>query len=137
MNLRIGKERVKLTDADLLGAGGEARVYRWRDRAVKIYHSAAASKLAKVAQFPSGMPPEVIAPLEPVTDAKGQPVGFTMLRVDGAEDLLRLGQRGFREGVIGNGAVTALFALLVQDRSYAVRRRPAASSRELEVLGKP
>jgi O-antigen ligase len=34
-------------------------------------------------------------------------------------------------------AVTALFALLVQDRSYAVRRRPAASSRELEVLGKP
>ena len=30
MNFRIGKERVQLEDADLLGSGGEARVYRWR-----------------------------------------------------------------------------------------------------------
>src|SRR4051812_31673265 len=102
MNLRIGKERVQLDDADLLGAGGEARVYRWRDRAVKIYHADATRKLAKIARFPSGLPAEVIAPLELVQDAKGKAVGFTMRRVDRAEDFLRLSQRSFREGVIGN-----------------------------------
>ena len=38
MRVSIGKERVELTDVDLLGVGGEAQVFSWRGRAVKVYH---------------------------------------------------------------------------------------------------
>ena len=116
MNVRIGSQRARLVDADLLGAGGEARVFRFRDRAVKIYHpgddAQLARKLEKIRAFPPSLPPEVVAPLELCTDQKGKEIGFTMRRVDGAEDVLRLSQRSFREGTVGNAQVTALFARL-------------------------
>jgi hypothetical protein len=109
MIVRVGKEKISLTDADLLGAGGEARVFRWRNLALKIFHAENPRKLLKVAQFPSGLPAELVAPLDLCTDPKGRTIGYTMRRIEGAEDLLRLSQRSFREGVIANGEVTALF----------------------------
>ena len=38
MKVVIGGKKVKLRDGDLLGVGGEARVYAWSGKAVKIYH---------------------------------------------------------------------------------------------------
>ena len=46
MNLWINQERVRLVDGDLLGVGGEARVYRWKDFAVKVFHAADLSEAA-------------------------------------------------------------------------------------------
>lgn len=119
MNVLIGRERARLGDKDLLGVGGEARVYRWRDRAVKIFHDVSPSqpgaeqmrreKFEKIARFPSGLPAEVVGPLEQVTSEKGEALGFTMRAVAGADDVLRLSQRKWREGVVPNAQVVALF----------------------------
>ncbi len=125
MNVTIAGKRVRLTDADILGVGGEARVYRHADLAVKIFHPVdrslpakrrraadrvLADKFAKMAALPSGLPDAVVAPLELVVDARnGAVVGFAMRRIDGAEDLRRLGQRSWREGVVDNETVLAIF----------------------------
>lgn len=129
-DLRLGARRVRLDDRQLLGVGGEARVYGLpgEDLALKIYHpidvrlTRSEKRLAelqrtqrfdKLAHFPRNLPPAVIAPLELVTEARTrEPVGYAMRRIDGAHELLRLGQRHFREGVISNQQVTALFRAL-------------------------
>ena len=71
----------------------------------------------------------MVAPIDLVTDAKGKPIGFTMQHIEGAEDLLRLSQRRFREGVISNGEVTTLFSVL----RALVEKSPRA--RGVEVIG--
>lgn len=129
-DLRLGARRVRLDDQQLLGVGGEARVYGLpgEDLALKIYHpidvrlTRSEKQLAelqrkqrfdKLAHFPRNLPSAVIAPLELVTEARTrEPVGYAMRRIDGAHELLRLGQRHFREGVISNQQVTALFRAL-------------------------
>lgn len=130
LDLRLGARRIRLDDRLLLGVGGEARVYGLpgEDLALKIYHpidvrmtrsakqqaeAQRALRFDKLAHFPRNLPPAVIAPLELVTDASsGETAGYAMRRVDGAHELLRLGQRHFREGVISNQQVTALFRAL-------------------------
>jgi len=119
MNVLIGNERARLGDKDLLGVGGEARVYRWRDRAVKIFHDLDPSqpsaervrrqKFEKIARFPAALPSEVVGPLEQVTGEKGQKLGYAMQAIAGADDVLRLSQRKWREGVVSNAEVVALF----------------------------
>ena len=90
MQAFIGGAKVTLTDNELLGVGGEARVYRWRDRAVKVYHSAASQLVvAKLSDFPRGLPSEVVAPLELVKGADGATIGFAMRLVPQATEALR------------------------------------------------
>jgi hypothetical protein len=120
IDLVVAGERVAVGDADLIGVGGEGRVYRWNGRAVKVFHDAAAGlparerarKVKKVRAFPAGLPAAVVGPIDPVSDARGETVGFTMRLVEGAVDAMRLGQRRWREGVVSNGEVIAIFRKL-------------------------
>ncbi|MDB4993391.1 MAG: hypothetical protein JWM74_823 [Myxococcaceae bacterium] len=125
MKVVIGGKSVRLAEKDLLGAGGEARVYRAGDRAVKIFHPIDASlpdaarlrelrlqKQAKVQRFPKNLPHEVVAPAEEVSATDGSFAGYTMRAVDDAAPLLRLAQRKWREGVVSNTTVTSLFSTL-------------------------
>jgi hypothetical protein len=124
MRVLIDGQAVTLTDRDQVGAGGEAAVYRWRDQAVKLYHplpkgadaaTAAAyqRRLDKIRHYPMGLPAEVIAPQGLVFDAKGKAcLGYVMPLVTGGEDIRRLGQRNWREGVISNEQVVRIFAKL-------------------------
>ncbi len=115
---------LKLNDKNLLGIGGEARVYRWRNLAVKILHpidpklagaeksrarKMRAAKIEKIRDFPRNLPPQVVAPMDLVTDRAGHPLGYTMPMVPGAEDLFLLSRRRWREGVFSNATVTELF----------------------------
>ncbi len=126
MSLQIVLDRVAVTldDSALLGVGGEGRVFRVGDRAVKIYHRIApglargASQtqavgahlaLEKVRAFPK-MPNEVVAPDAIVTDLRGEPVGIAMPLVVGGVEAARLAQRRYREGVVPQGDVLACFA---------------------------
>ena len=59
MNVFLGGTRIRLKDADLLGEGGEARVYRFGDQAVKLFHAPSPLKAEKLARFPRGLPAEV------------------------------------------------------------------------------
>jgi hypothetical protein len=118
MDVYLASGRVKLGDADLLGEGGEARVFRLKDRAVKLFHPLAkgdalgravrATKLEKLARFPVGLPPSVLGPLELARSARGEVLGFVMRLVQ-ADDAGRLSNRRYREGRVTNDQVTALF----------------------------
>ncbi len=127
MEVLLGGQRVQLTDSDLIGAGGEAQVFRHEAWALKVFHPVDPSlrrkeraqalaqleaKRKKLEAFPPGLPAPVISPVHLLRDLKGAVAGYAMPRVDGADDLLRLGQRSFREGVVTNAEVVSLFRKL-------------------------
>ncbi|MCC6748461.1 MAG: hypothetical protein IT371_12430 [Deltaproteobacteria bacterium] len=120
-------KRVQLKDQDLLGAGGEARVYRHRDLALKIFHpvdpAAPADEQArqrallelkreKLCRFPRGLPASVVAPSALLQDKSGTVVGYAMRAVEGADELRRLAQRSFRDGLVPTQRVVGLFRQL-------------------------
>lgn len=115
MDLLLQGKRVRVTDRDLLGQGGEADVYRLGDLALKIFRAPDAAKIAKVRAFPRDLPPAVIAPLDVVQSPKGADVGYAMPVVEGAFEIRRLADRAFRVGslggVDGNAALRVLGAL--------------------------
>jgi hypothetical protein len=119
MDVFLGSTRVRLKDSDLLGEGGEARVFRVKDRAVKIFHPldpndavarrVRAAKLEKLERFPTGLPPNVLGPLELALDGNGTLTGFSMQLVEGADDAGRLTQRRYRAQHVQNERVLELF----------------------------
>lgn len=109
MQVYLSGAPVKLSDADLLGEGGEARVYRHAGTALKLFHQPSPTKLQKLAAFPRGLPSSVIAPGAAVHDAKGHVVGYQMRWVGGAHDFSRLASRKTRPSL---NDVTALFTRL-------------------------
>ena len=117
MDAYLSGKRVKVTDTDLLGEGGEARVYRSAGAALKLFHTPTDAlgqrlldqKLLKLAVFPKGLPSAVMSPTQLATDKAGRVIGYSMPLVPGAEDFGRLAQRKWRLGVISNAGLTALF----------------------------
>ena len=117
MDVYLSGKRVRVSDIDLLGEGGEARVYRLGAAALKLFHPVQDrlaqqlldQKLLKLAQFPKGLPAAVMSPMELATDKAGRVVGYTMPLVPGAEDFGRLAQRKWRVGVVSNAGLTAVF----------------------------
>jgi hypothetical protein len=94
----LGGKRVRLDDRDLLGVGGEGRVFRaGSDRAVKVFFAMTDARRRKLAAFPKLLPRRVVGPLDLCTDAKGNVVGYAMPVLEGAVDIHRLGQRKWRE----------------------------------------
>jgi hypothetical protein len=112
MDVWIDKTRVRLADANLLGEGGEARVYRAGDRAVKIFHAPSDQKARKLAAFPTALPAEVVAPAAVATDRAGAVIGYAMPAVLGHEELARLSDRRWREGAVWNAEVSVIFTRL-------------------------
>lgn len=114
MDVYLSGKRVKVSDTDLLGEGGEARVYRLGTNALKVFHAGGDPrlfdlKLKKLAAFPKGLPSSVKGPTELAMDRAGRVIGYVMPLVDGAEDFARLAQRKWRLGVVSNDQVTDLF----------------------------
>ncbi len=123
----LGGRRLKLDPAKTLGTGGEADVYDiGSGLALKIYkgpdhpdykglpaeqqaaRDRLATRAAKLRDFPTPLPPRVVAPLETAVDRGGSMVGFSMRLIPGAEPLLRWAQPGFRQAVPA-AAVAPLF----------------------------
>lgn len=105
----------RLSEDKLLGAGGEARVYRVGERAAKVYHPDLPDlprRAAKLQAFIGGhasLPAEVVAPQALATDpASGAVVGFAMALVEGAHELRRLSQPR-AAALVGQDEVLALF----------------------------
>jgi hypothetical protein len=117
MELSLDQERVKLTDSDLLGEGGEARVYRYRELALKVFHAPPAALTAKVKKletFPRGLPGAVLGPLALVRNGKGEAVGYAMKALRGAEDFARLSQKAWRLAHLPATGVLEAFRELAQ-----------------------
>ncbi len=109
MNVYLAGSRVTLSDADLLGEGGEARVFRHRGHALKVFHAPTDEKLQKLVQFPRGLPSSVVAPMALLSDTSGRVIGYQMPLVAGAQDFGRLVSRKTRPPLRD---VTALFTSL-------------------------
>lgn len=92
----MGGKRLRLDDRDLLGTGGEGRVFRAGDRAIKVFFAMTEARQKKLAAFPTTLPARVVGPLDLCTDQKGAVLGYAMRALDGAVDIHRLGQRKWR-----------------------------------------
>ncbi len=116
MDVLINGRKARLGPKRLIGQGGEACVYRWRDQAVKIYHAmpkrALARRMRKLQAFPAGLPQSVLSPQALVSALDGRKIGFSMRLVEGVQDIRRLSQRHWREGLLTNQQVLRLFEQL-------------------------
>lgn len=92
-----GKKAITLTDRDFISEGGEGKIYAQGDRAYKIYSNPdkviAQAKIQELAALDHA---EIIRPLHAVFDAKQQPIGFIMKRVERGIPLARLFTNDFR-----------------------------------------
>ncbi len=120
MDVYLSGKRVKVSDTDLLGEGGEARVYKLGTTALKLFHPPTNplaqrlldQKLIKLANFPKSLPAAVMSPSGLATDKDGRVIGYQMPLVPGADDFGRLAQRKWRLGVLSNSGLTSLFQAL-------------------------
>ncbi len=94
-----------------VGQGGEGEVYRVAPgRAVKVFFDPmSARKREKIERFPRGLPAQVVRPEAIVLDTDGQPAGYAMRLVEGAEDAGVLLSRRGRDGKLSSGWVAAFF----------------------------
>src|SRR5438105_2800411 len=118
-----GRTTIDLRPADVIGKGGEADIYVKDGNAYKIFktpdhpdlqgfpadQAAAALRLrehqTKLPDFPTALPPGVIAPEELVRDGNREIAGYRMRFLADAEVLLRFGERSFRDQGIGDQQV--------------------------------
>jgi hypothetical protein len=110
----VGGARLRLDPARSIGKGGEADVFDIGDgRALKLFKTpdhpdyagnpdeqcAAAERIAthqrKLREFPRGLPPAVIVPLEMALDRRGAIVGYVMRLLEGAAPLSAFGEPGY------------------------------------------
>ncbi len=131
MQVYVRSKRISVAPTDSIGKGGEADVYRIPGgHALKVFkgenhpdhltvdqRQAARIRIEehqqKLTQFPRGVPSNVIVPLDVATDRKGKIVGYVMDMVEGAEPLLRYGEKSFRHGV-NNNVVNRILKKLAQ-----------------------
>ena len=106
MEVFLKGKRIILSPKDLLGEGGEAKVYLYGNYAIKIYHQdfITPKRARKLKSFPKNLPTKLIAPVDLLEDRKGDIIGFSMEVVSGAEPFIMLSNKRFR----GNFAVDAV-----------------------------
>lgn len=126
--VELGGRWIDLRRARPVGQGGEADVYDVGGGvALKVFkpethpdfagdagaRDAARLRLdeqqRKLPAFPAGLPARVVAPVELATDGRGRVAGYAMPLVDGAEPLVRFGDRAFRQAGVPGARVLALF----------------------------
>jgi hypothetical protein len=124
----VNGKRLRVNAGQAIGKGGEADIYDVGGVALKLFKppnhpdlvgQPAAQAVArqrlqlhqrKLRAFPQPLPPRVVGPQDLATNQAGDRiVGYTMPLVSGAEVLMRYGDRGFREGTIGNDTVAKVF----------------------------
>lgn len=127
MHVNLDGQAFALRDQDLVGEGGEARVYaHGADDVVKVFHDGAPAAIAtlrahKLRAFPVGLPTAFITPRSLALDDNGTVVGYRMRRVTGAIDIARLARAQIR-AVIDANRVLQIFRQLI-DALAAVHAR--------------
>ncbi len=124
MDAFVEGKKIRLSPKDILGTGGEAQVFSWQDKAVKIFHKPESSwdknqlalwqmmqriKLEKLKRFPQNLPSNVIAPSALAKNANGEIIGYVMPKISGAEAVYMLSQKNFRQGAINNSEILEIF----------------------------
>lgn len=110
----VGGKALRLRDEDLLGEGGEGRVYRAGDRAIKVFAAPNDERAEKLAAFPAGLPREVVAPLDLCVDRAGAVVGYAMRVVEGAVDMHKASQRKWQRSAASPREILAVLRALAR-----------------------
>jgi len=95
---------VRLTDQELIGAGGEGAVYAVGPVAYKIYHDVArALPVAKIVELSRISHTHVNKPERPITNSKGVVVGYRTAFASNCKTLCEVSTRAYRDrhGMIG------------------------------------
>lgn len=93
-----GQGSVSLTKNDFLGRGGQGEVYAKGPTAYKLYDDPSRMiPVAKIGELAAITDPNVIRPQAVLTDAKGNPVGYTMRFVRDAYTLCQTFTKAFRQ----------------------------------------
>lgn len=99
--ITINGKRIKLTQSQLIQAGGEGMVFRLGNTAVKIYHHPTPQHQAKIQhllKLTSHLPDKVLAPHTAVTNANNQIIGLQMpLLPLGSQPMKRLANPAWRQ----------------------------------------
>lgn len=130
IKLKLNQRVINLAARNLLGSGGEANVYRYKDSAVKVFHdlntltqlnpgisrgtlqTRQAEKENKLKALPPNLPTNVIAANAFVYSEDDRFAGYMMPRVNGGYDIRLLSRRSYREGVVSNAKLVQLFIAL-------------------------
>ncbi len=120
MHVNLDGQAFVLHDRDLVGEGGEARVYACgQNDVVKVFHDGAPAPLValrrrKLCAFPTGLPAAFITPQALALDDKGNVVGYRMRRIVGAIDIARLQRPQLRAQAVNANRVLAIFRQLLE-----------------------
>lgn len=115
-----GGQEVKLSDQNLIGAGGEGAVYAVGPLAYKIYHDKSrALPAAKIVELARIKHPKVSAPQEPVTDSRGVVVGYRMGFSANCKTLLEVSTIAYRDRL---GITLSQMESIVDDLAEVVRK---------------
>lgn len=138
MNVYLNGKGIRLDPCRAIGKGGEADVFDiGQGKVLKLFKSpshpdyqglpheqqSAKERLQlhqqKLPAFPTHLPQRVIAPEKLVTDKGGKMIlGYTMPFLQGAEVLLKYGERSFRQAGVSNQTVVQIF----QDLHHSVAK---------------
>jgi hypothetical protein len=93
-----GQGQITLSQNDFLAQGGQGAVYAKGGKAYKIYlDPAKMMPLAKINELSVLTDPRIIRPLDILTDAKGNPIGYTMRHVQKSTALCQLFPKSYRD----------------------------------------
>ncbi len=111
----VGERLVRLDPRALVGEGGEGRVIRAGDLALKIFTTPTDARRRKLEAFPTRLPGAVVAPLALCLDPDTREiVGYAMRLVEGAVGLGELARRPFRDARASATDVLAVLGGLVR-----------------------
>jgi H/ACA ribonucleoprotein complex subunit 3 len=94
----IKNQKANLNPKDVIGEGGEAKIFSLNNLAVKIYHDNMVTEKRgnKLRSFPRNLPEKLIGPIDLASDKKDRIVGFTMKMLKDAECFLMLSNIRYR-----------------------------------------
>lgn len=113
MNVYINGSPVSLTQRDYVAEGGEGKVYAKGDIGYKVYHDPKKMlPLGKIRELQAINNPNVIRPLDILTDDKGKAIGYTMRFIREAWALCQVFPKAFRDR---NGITHAHIQVMVKE----------------------
>ena len=93
-----GVGKVKLSDKNFIGEGGQAKVFKYNNQAIKIYHNINDMiPVKKIQELQKINLPNVLAPKELVYNERNKICGYTMDFVDSTYPICRLFTKSFKK----------------------------------------
>jgi serine/threonine protein kinase len=121
MNILDAKgKRITLTNSDFVAAGGEGSIYKKNNLAYKIYSNFQdCLSIGKIKELSVLKKPNIINPLDIITDIKGNIIGYTMPFVKKKDPLCKIFVRSFlKKQNLSNNELLKLIFKFREDVDY-------------------